>query len=92
MSRYTSEDAEKDFKDIWEPLLYTNGSLDPKKIKDEMGDLIFVHEQISRVYDHITGGLLSKAMYYADVIIDQYNDKIQEAYDEGYADALKEKP
>ena len=90
MQRYTGEDAERDFNEIWKPLLYTDGSLDLKKIEAEMSDLIFVHEQISRVYDHITGGLLSKEMYYADVVIDQYNDEIQKAYDEGYADALKE--
>ena len=90
MKRYTREDAKKDFEELWEPLLYANGALDLRKIEAEMGDLIFVHEQIARVYCHITGGLLSKAMYYADVVIDQYNDQIQKAYDEGYADAVEE--
>ena len=84
------EETQEDWEEIWKPLLYTNGKLDIKKIEKEMHDLIFVFEQVGKVYSSLTGGTLSKPMYYAEGIIQLHEDAITEAYDEGYADAKEE--
>ena len=51
-----------------------------------MHDLVFCYEQVSEVYMHITGGMLSKPNYYANVITSKYDEMHQQAYDEGYSD------
>ena len=82
--------AEQDFEEIWKPLLLTDGVLDMEKVKNEMMDLIFVYKQVAEVYSELTGGLLSKPMYYAGTIIGKHQDEVQDAYDDGYADCEKE--
>jgi len=80
-SRFEKE-WEKDWKNLWKPLLKTKGKWDEKKIKNEMHDLVFIYEQIAEVYCHITGGLLSKPMYYANTIITHYEDELTKAIEE----------
>jgi len=72
---------EKAWQETWRPLLFTDGKLDEAKIENEMHDLVFVLRQVSEVYEHITGGKLSKEMYFADTIIAEHNSVIDKAVD-----------
>lgn len=81
----------KSFKDFWKPLLQIKGIWNERKIKNEIHDLAFVLDQISIVYCTLTGGKLSKASYYADTIISEYEDQLSKAYDRGYEDCITEK-
>ena len=81
---------EKEFKKFWKPLLKTKGKWDEKKISNELQDLVFIFEQIGEVYCHITGGLLSKPMYYSNTIISHYDDEITKAFEEGEIDKSKD--
>ena len=81
-------EQEQEWEEYWKPLLYTNKKLDIDKIKNEMMDLIFIYQQVAEVYCHITGGLLSKPNYYAKTIIDEYDNQINKAYEEGIKDKL----
>ena len=83
------KDWEEDWEEIWKPLLLTDKKFDEQKIKNEMHDLVFIFQQISKVYRELTGGMLSKPMYYAKTIIQSHQEQIQEAYDEGYEEAEK---
>lgn len=80
----------KEFEEWWKPLLQTDGQWDPDKIKNEMHDLVFIYTQIDIIYSRITGGKLSKPMYYAGTIIAEFEHQIQRSYDEGYADGEKD--
>lgn len=71
-------------QDYWLPLLKTDGEWDETKIRAELHDLVFVLNQVSEVYLHITGGKLSKPMYYADVIKAQHDDALIRADEEGF--------
>ena len=84
------DEQAEDYETNWKPLLMTDGVFDEVKIRNEMTDLIFVYSQVSKVYMVLTGGNLSKPMYFADVIISLHNDEIQKSYDEGYRDAADE--
>lgn len=70
------------WREYWRPLLITDGVFDEQKINNEMHDLVFVLRQVSEVYEHITGGKLSKEMYFADTIIAEYEKQIEKAVDE----------
>lgn len=84
------EQAEKDFEETWLPLLLTDGKLDMEKVKNEMMDLIFVYLQVSKVYCELTGGLLSKPMYYAGTIIGKHEEKLEDAYNNGVEETMAE--
>lgn len=81
------DETEKAWEEIWKPLLYTDGELDIKKIKNEMMDLIFIYQQVGEVYSELTGNMLSKPMYYAGTIIAEHERECEEAYQRGYDDA-----
>ena len=78
------QEVEDSYNQIFLPLLKTNGEFDTEKIKNEMCDLIFVLHQVSKVYDRITGGKLSYPTYFAETIVEAYEEEVQEQYDRGY--------
>ena len=65
---------DKKFKEFWKPLLTIDGKYDEQKIKNEMHDLDFATDQISELYMELTGGRLSKPMYYAQTILQEHNE------------------
>jgi hypothetical protein len=63
-ARSRSGDFEsEEWPNFWVPLLQTDGVWDAEKIKNEIHDFAFLIEQVPCVYDHVTGGRLSKHMY-----------------------------
>jgi hypothetical protein len=82
-------DLKTDIDNYWLPLLKTDGQWDEQKIRNEMHDLVFIYEQISEVYGCITGGRLSKPMYYARVITDEVERRLTEAL-EPYETAINQ--
>ena len=65
----------KKFNKYWKPLLQTKGQWNEQKIKNELHDLDFVVEQVGTIYYELTGGLLSKPMYYAQTILSEHNER-----------------
>jgi chaperonin cofactor prefoldin len=51
-------------------------------IDKELSDLEFVADQLGKVYSHLTGGVLSKPMYYAEVINSLHDDYITDIVNE----------
>ena len=88
--KQTDEWWDKAWVETWRPLLFTDGELDEQKIANEMHDLVFVLRQVSEVYEHITGGALSKEMYFADTIIAKHNEQIEKAVDEALDEVLED--
>ena len=80
----------KEWKTFWKPLLLVSGKFNEKKIKNEIHDLAFVYKQVGKVYCVVTGNKLSKPMYYANTIIAEYEEQINNSYDQGYNDAIKD--
>ena len=81
---------EKEFDwDYWKDLLQTNGDWDEQKIKNELHDLAFIMEQVGEVYMALTGGKLSKPMYYARTIIQEHEQACMDAVND-YRDTLLE--
>jgi len=81
---------EQDYKDYWKNLLTTKGEFDEQKIKNELRDLCFIYDQVGEVYLYITGGQMSKAMYYASDIKTHHDDTINKCVQEEIAEQKKE--
>lgn len=84
------QSVECDLDENWLPLLKTDGQWDEQKIRNELHDLVFIYHQVDEVYEHITNGKLSKPMYYADVIKQQFDEAINDAVKDAMADRLEE--
>ena len=55
--------------------LYKNGKLDEKAVLKEIYDYDFLLGEVPKVYSEITGGLLSKTNYKAEVVLSEFNEK-----------------
>jgi len=60
---------------FWKSIIYKNGKLDEKQIMKELSDFSIVMEEVPKVYEYITGGLLSKITYPAETIIVELEER-----------------
>lgn len=67
-------EVERVWNEFWKPIVCKNETLDIEQIKKELCDYLFLLEQVPKVYNHITNGLLSKPNYYADAVIAAADD------------------
>jgi hypothetical protein len=81
------KEVDEIFDSFWRSIIYKKGELDLEQMKGELFDFHFVMGEVSKVYDHITGGQLSKPNYHAAGVISEADKCRQEAIDE----AVKEK-
>ena len=54
---------------FWRDLVETDGQLDRDKVARELADYHFIIQQLPLVYEHVTGGRMSKHMYFANDVI-----------------------
>ena len=55
--------------------LYKNGKLDEEAVLKEIYDYDFLLGEVPKVYCEITGGLLSKTNYTAEVVLREFNER-----------------
>ena len=63
------EDYEKNYEQHWKHIIEPDGKLDMDAIKRELSDFWNVMEQVGKVYDHVTGGRISKVNTAASAVI-----------------------
>ena len=73
----TDEDIEREWKEFWEPIVCPNGVLDLEQVKKELFDFRVIMQNVSRVYDHVTGGRISKVTTDSQHVIDEYENTIR---------------
>lgn len=78
--------VEELFEKFWKPILFKDGKLNMDQLKKELCDYYFIIDQVPKVYDYVTGGKVSKPNTYADAVIGEYENYIQEIVN----DTLKE--
>lgn len=62
---------------FWHGIVCTeNGKLDVEQVKKELHDFYFIMQQVPLVYDHVTGGAMSKVMYYAKDVNREHDDHV----------------
>ncbi|MFA5048948.1 MAG: hypothetical protein WC516_08045 [Patescibacteria group bacterium] len=82
-------DDTKDSDEFWEPIIYKDGKIDEEQVLKELADFYFMMEQVPKVYDTITNGLLSKPLYKAEVVIGKAQDCAQYDIEEAIAEEKK---
>ena len=66
----TDAEVEQVWNEFWVPLLYANGGVDMEQVKRELFDFQMVMGEVSKVYDYITAGKISKCTTAAHYVID----------------------
>jgi len=62
-------------KQFWKDIIYKDGKLDEEQVMKELADFYFIMQEVPKVYCEITGGLLSKLKYPAEVVIREFNER-----------------
>ena len=83
-------DYEKVYNDFWKSIVEPAGTLDIDAVKRELSDYHFVLDNVSAVYDEVTGGQASKPNIKSEVIIALANDKITELVQDKLQEFLTE--
>ncbi len=76
-----SQTTEEIFKDFWEEIVCPNGKWDLEQVKKELADFKMVMDEVTLVYDHITGGKLSKLLTRHQAVIDAADEHYQALYE-----------
>lgn len=71
--------AQQVWDDFWaEICLDENGNVDMEQVKKELADFRFIIQEVPKVYSHVTGGELSKPMYYAKGVVEKADEHYKE--------------
>ena len=72
-------DYQKIYKDLWEDLVCNpDGTLNMDAVQRELADYYFMLQEVPKVYDHVTGGAVSKPNTYAfevNLVADEHYQK-----------------
>ena len=75
--------------EFWNKFVYPEGAL-AQDVQNELNDYKFLLEQVSLVYCHVTGGLLSKTNYFASEVISAMDRFVEHMIDEAVLEAREE--
>lgn len=67
------EAVERDWVEFWRPIVAPNGWVDYAQVKRELYDFHIAMQEVSKVYDALTGGEISKITTTAQWVIDAAN-------------------
>ncbi len=74
----------------WKDVVEHDGVLDKESVMRELHDYDFMLEQVPKVYDHVSGGMISKPNTMAFEVIAQHDDSLRKAVDEAVAEETKD--
>lgn len=61
-----------------------------EEVKNELTDYHFLLEQVPKVYEHVTGGRMTKTNYYASAVISVADEALNERIEEALADEAEQ--
>lgn len=85
-----SDDYMKTYRDFWADLVETDGKLDLDKVARELSDYSFLMHEVPKVYDHVSGGMISKPNTHAFEVKAAHDQRRQEECDEAVKEATEE--
>ena len=78
----------KNYNSFWKDILEDDkGKLDMNQLKKELYDFYILIDNLSKLYVNVSGGLCSKPHTDANIVIELYEDHLNQRYQDGYNDA-----
>lgn len=75
-------EVEEVYNDFWKGIVEKNGQVNMDQVKKELFDFYFLIDAIPKVYDAVTGGMISKPLTSPEMVISIFNDYVQDLCDE----------
>lgn len=79
----TDEEIVKNYNDFWKELIEPEGMFDKIQLMKELYDFSVVMEEVSKVYYEISNGKFSKINTDSIYILQEFYDRLDEAYQDG---------
>ena len=84
-------EIEANYIKFWKDIVENpDGTINKKQLMRELSDFTFVMDEVPKVYDEITGGMLSKINYYASGVIEMHNVYQKRMWEERKQDDLRD--
>lgn len=77
---------------FWGPLMCPDGVLDAGRVKAELYDYHTLMDNASKVYDHVTGGRISRTSTTAAAVIAEADARVMEDIERAIADDRGDRP
>jgi hypothetical protein len=85
MNKFTEEDVNKVWREFWKPIVFfANNELNINQVKRELFDYKMIMEEVSKVYDCLTGGRISKINTNHNAVIDEVENRFRNLAEEKY--------
>jgi len=73
----------EEYEDFWKRIVENdNGFIDLDKVKKELADYSSLMSSVALVYDHVTGGRISKTNTLPEVVIQEADANYERIYEE----------
>jgi hypothetical protein len=96
MNHATDEEMDRAVDAVWEgfwwPLMCPDGVLNAERVKAELYDYHVLMDNASKVYDHVTGGRISKTSTTAEAVIAEADARIMEDIERAIDDDRESRP
>lgn len=84
------KEIDKLFKEFWKPLVSkSDGTLDVELVKKELFDFYTLMGHLTKMYDHISGGIISIVNTHPEAVIQIYEERLEERYEEGFEEGIQ---
>lgn len=85
------KDYEETYERFWKDIVENNqGELILDQVKRELHDYSILLENVPKVYDHVTGGVVSKPHTDASIVCQKCDEYHEEFYADIYKDLIEE--
>ena len=84
------DEVEKVYRQFWKPIVAKFGFVNMRQVKRELFDYYNFMEETAKVYDHVTGGRISKVNTCADAVIGEADARLEEWIEEAVKEHLEE--
>lgn len=85
------QSIEQNYNEIWKAVVENpDGSLNKEQIIKELADFSMLIDNLSKIYDYISGGLVSKPNTRPEAVIQLFEEQLKDSYERGYEDATED--
>ena len=85
------KDYEKNYNEFWKEIVENkDGTINKDQLMKELHDFSYLIHNLGKLYCRISGGITSKPMTNINVILNLYEDALEEQYDNGYSDGYED--
>ena len=83
--------VEQKYNEFWKEIVENpDGTLNKEQIMKELADFSVLIDNLSKIYDRISSGIVSKPMTNAKTVLALYEEALEEAYERGYEDGVSD--